>query len=151
MFGIGIYFPKHECNIGTLFRSAVCFGANFVFTVGNRKYRTESSDTLDSQRHIPYFYYKDYHDFNAHRPNARLITIEIDDNAKELPKFNHPQQAIYLLGSEGGGLPKDVLNPAKADVVVIPSKYCLNLAVAGSIIMYDRVAKGLDGKTYKVK
>lgn len=43
MFGIGVYHPKHEINIGTLIRSAYIFGANYVFTVG-RRYKRQSSE-----------------------------------------------------------------------------------------------------------
>ena len=33
-FGIGIYGPKMTKNIGTLWRTADIFGADFMFTIG---------------------------------------------------------------------------------------------------------------------
>lgn len=43
-FGIGIYNPKTETNMGTLWRSAYNFGADFIFTIGMR-YKKMGSDT----------------------------------------------------------------------------------------------------------
>jgi tRNA C32,U32 (ribose-2'-O)-methylase TrmJ len=67
-----------------------------------------------------------------------LIGIEITDAAIELPSFTHPLAAAYVLGAE-----QDSLSPAlqeRCDFVVrIPTKFCVNLAVAGAIVMYDRM------------
>lgn len=53
-FGIGVYHPKNVINIGTLWRSANCFGADFLFTIGHR-YKHQGSDTLKTYRHIPLY------------------------------------------------------------------------------------------------
>ena len=66
-FGIGVWHPKHEINIGGLWRSACCFGAAFVFTVG-RRYRNQPSDTLKAVRHIPLVEYVDVEDLIWHLP-----------------------------------------------------------------------------------
>lgn len=34
-FGVGVWYSKFECNVGTLLRSAHAFGADFVFTAGS--------------------------------------------------------------------------------------------------------------------
>lgn len=39
-YGIGIYETKEETNVGTLWRSAQNFGADFIFTIGAR-YKTQ--------------------------------------------------------------------------------------------------------------
>ena len=57
-FAIGIYESKTETNIGTLWRSAYNFGADFIFTIGKR-YKKEPSDTTKSERHIPLYGYDD--------------------------------------------------------------------------------------------
>lgn len=139
MFGIGIWYPNHECNVGTLFRSGYAFGANFLFTIG-KKYKRQGSDTPNSTKHIPYIYFEDYNSFKKSRPTSPLIVVEITERAYDLPKFVHPPTATYLLGSEGGNLPKEVLDKAYA-VVKMNTRTCLNLATAGSIVLYDRIAK----------
>jgi len=141
-YGIGVYHIKTKINIGTLWRSAYIFGASFVFTIGKR-YQKQSSDTLKTYRHAPLWTFDTFKDFKDHIPlSARIICIEIDGRAISLKEFIHPQQAIYLLGAEDNGLPEDVME--KYQRVYIPSsrKFSLNVAVAGSIIMYDRLVKG---------
>jgi len=138
--GIGIWYPEKECNVGTLFRSALAFEADFLFTVG-RKYKRQSSDTVNSAQHMPCYNYQDLEDMLSHRPlNSRLVCIELTERSFSLPKFVHPAQAIYLLGSEGGGLPDALLK--QFPCIQIPTTQCLNFAVAGSIVLYDRKAKG---------
>ena len=56
----------------------------------------------------------------------------------DLPKFKHPQKAIYILGPEKGNLSNNILSRCKY-TVRIPTKFCINIAMAGAIVMYDRV------------
>mgnify|MGYP001172807552 CR=1 FL=1 len=47
-------------------------------------------------------------------------------------------QAAYVFGPERGNLSPELL--ARCDHLVrIPTRFCVNLAVAGSIVMYDRM------------
>jgi tRNA G18 (ribose-2'-O)-methylase SpoU len=136
---MGIWHANKSENVGTLFRSSYAFSANYIYTIG-RKYDKQASDTPNSNLQIPYFHFVDSKDFLSHVPkHARIVCIEIDDNAYSLPNFCHPEQAVYLLGSECGGLPREILE--KSLIVQIPSRICLNVATAGSIVLYDRRAK----------
>lgn len=137
-FGIGVENLKNEVNLGTLWRSAFCLGANFIFTIG-RRYKNQSSDTTQAYRHIPFYEYENREHFLKSRPyDCRLIGIEIGERAKSIYNSMHPERAIYVLGPEDGSL--SFLD--KCDYVIqIPSKVCLNVAVAGSIVMYDRNCK----------
>lgn len=141
-FGIGILNHTKDANIGTLMRSAFIYGASYIFTIGS-PYSKSKSDTTKSWRHIPLFQYADIEDFWNHIPlDASVIGIEINaELAVPLTSFQHPQKAIYLLGPEGGSLTEDILMKCN-DVIFIPhGKYCLNVSVAGSIVMYDRKVK----------
>ena len=140
-FGIGIYHAKNESNIGTLWRSANILGADFIFTIGKR-YSKQCSDTMATPRHIPLFHYEDWEDFLKHIPmGCPICAVELDERAVMLDEYQHPERCIYLLGAEDHGIPSQVLNRCR-DVVQIPGKACYNVAVAGSIVMYDRMAKG---------
>ena len=57
---------------------------------------------------------------------------------------------MYVLGAEDIGLSEKAQTICE-DVIYIPSNRCLNVAVAGSIIMYDRFCKrkGQHGSTDK--
>ena len=72
-------------------------------------------------------------------PNkCKLVGVELIDNAIELPTFHHPKQAAYILGPEIGSLSSEMLK--KCDYVIkIPTKFCINVQIAGSIVMYDRI------------
>jgi tRNA (guanosine-2'-O-)-methyltransferase len=139
-FGIGIENAKKGVNVGTLWRSAYCLGAAFIFTVGRRCPR-EASDTVKAWRHIPLLEYADTEDFLAHRPyDCELIGVELCEQAKPLETFRHPERAIYLLGPEDGSL-SAVAQAACQSVVQFGSRYCLNVAAAGTVVMYDRQTK----------
>ena len=139
-FGIGIFHGKTETNIGTLWRSAAILGADFIFTIG-RRYKQQCSNTMKAPRHIPLYNYKDYDDFFAHVPyDCPVVAVELSDNSIPLKKYVHPERCIYLLGAEDYGLPESVLNRCRETVQLI-GNYCMNVATAGSIVMYDRAVK----------
>jgi tRNA G18 (ribose-2'-O)-methylase SpoU len=137
-FEIGIYHGKTEHNIGTLWRSAYQLGAAGIFTIG-RRYDKQASDTYKAYRHIPLRNYADFDAFNAARPfDCPLVGIEM--GGQSIGPWPHPQRAIYLLGAEDHGLPPDILARCQ-HVVSLPSvrEASFNVAVAGSIVMYDRL------------
>lgn len=141
-FGIGIENGKTPTNLGTLWRSANIFGASFLFTTGKR-YNKQCSDTLATPKHIPLTHYCDFADMYEHLPyNCQLIGVELIETSESLPTFTHPERAIYLLGAEDHGLSKEALSKCHK-VIQIPTlkPYSLNVAVAGSLIMYDRFCR----------
>lgn len=138
--GIGVLSMKDELNYGTLFRSAYAFGADFIFLIG-RRFRKQATDTTQSHRHLPLFEYENFDDFYSHIPyDCQLVSVEICDKAKLIRVFAHPERAVYLLGKEDGSLPQQVIDKSFG-VIKIPTNYCLNVAVAGSIILFDRFNK----------
>ena len=137
---IGVFRGKTEHNLGTLWRSAYVLGASYIFTVDN-KYKKQSSDVLRTWSRIPMFHYKSFEDLLSNIPyDCRLIGVEIDEKATFLHEFEHPKRAIYILGAEDDGLPKEVLEKCHF-VVKIPGNTSLNVAVTGSIVLHDRVTK----------
>ena len=140
--GIGVYYPKTVENVGTLWRSATLYGANFIFTIG-RRYRQQASDTLKTWRHVPLWTFRDFAELREHLPyDARLVCVELSERAQDLRVFVHPERAVYLLGAEDHGIPESLL--ADQVIVQIPSllPQSANVAVAGSIVLYDRFVKG---------
>jgi len=137
-FEIGIYHPKTETNMGTLWRSALQLGASGVFTIGKR-YRKQSTDTNAVIYNLPLRHYEDWEQFCANRPHgAQLVAVEM--GGVSLSVFAHPDCAIYVLGAEDSGLPPKILAKCQAVVAleaVGPLSY--NVAVAGSVVMYHRV------------
>ncbi len=138
-YGVGLYNPRKTGNIGSLFRSALCFGADFIYTIGS-KYKRDCGDTPNSVKHIPYFHFPTIEDFLKGIPEkAVIVCVENTEKAIPIKKFSHPARACYLLGSEVSGIPEELT--IRFPTVIIPSSQCLNVSVAGSIVLYDRVMK----------
>ncbi len=139
-FEIGVYYPRNSANVGTLWRSAYQLGAAGIFTIG-RPYKRQTSDTANTPWHIPQRHYASLEEFLAARPLGALL-VGIEMQGTPLVTFQHPERAIYLLGAEDSGLPGSVLEACNfvvsIEAVRSPS---YNLAVAGSVVMYDRLAK----------
>lgn len=139
-YGIGIMQATREINVGTLWRSAYIMGASFIFTV-DEKYKKQSSDVVATPSRIPLYHYRDLADLREHLPHGcPLVGVELTDDAVWVNEFEHPKRAVYLLGSETNGLSQKTLESCH-HVIKLPGDFSLNVAVAGSIIMHDRIVK----------
>lgn len=135
--GVGVINMKTSHNFGSLFRTAQIMDADFIFCIGKR-FTPQASDTMCSYKHLPIFSYDSFDDFQNHRPHAcPLICIELAEEAVFLHEFDHPKTAMYLLGAEDSGIPKSVLDKAQ-HIVKLYGERSMNVAVAGSIVLYDR-------------
>jgi len=138
-FGIGVEGVSKQANVGSLFRSAHAFGAGFVFTVAADYTRRAAgrADTSDAVTQVPFYAFPDLASMQLPK-GCRLVGVELVEDAIDLPSFHHPSQAAYVLGRERGSLTPELL--ARCDhVVKIPTRFCVNLGIAGAIVMYDRV------------
>jgi tRNA G18 (ribose-2'-O)-methylase SpoU len=138
-FGIGVEGINKPFNVGNLFRSAHAFDASFVFTIAATYKRAEvgQSDTSDTLANLPFYAFPSVAEMVLPKGCA-LVGVELLDDAAELPSFNHPRAAAYVLGPE-----KSSLSPAlvkRCDHVLrIPTRFCLNVGIAGALVMYDRL------------
>lgn len=138
-FGIGAEEISKPMNLGALMRTAHAFGASFFFTINAAPKIREAynSDTSRSFDHLPYYPYDTVEDLRLPKGCA-LVGVELTDDAVDLPTFRHPNAAAYVLGRERGSLSPALL--ARCDhVVKIPTKFCINVGLAGALVMYDRV------------
>jgi tRNA G18 (ribose-2'-O)-methylase SpoU len=139
-FGLALYRPKKHTNWGSLVRTARILDCSFIVAIGAR-YPIQSSDTQKVHRHLPIYEFETFEEFEQFMPkiDCRLVGIELDDRAKELRDFVHPERAIYLLGAEDSGLPPKVMDKC-SQLVKLKGKYSMNVACAGSIVLYHRQA-----------
>lgn len=115
------------------------FGADFIFTIGKR-YKKQASDTTKAERHIPLYEYESFDDFKAHLPKGcQIVFVEQAEGARNLEEMNHPETACYVLGAEDNGVPEDLM--VGHQKVYIDTPMCLNVAVAGSIVLFHRHTK----------
>jgi len=136
-FAIGAERMSKSLNLGNLMRSAHGFGASFTFTIGATYQALEArADTSKGRDHVPHFDWRTLADMQL--PNGcKLVGIELIEDAIDLPSFRHPKRAAYILGPERGSLSQELLG--RCDYTVkIPTKFCVNVAMAGAVVMYDR-------------
>ena len=138
-FGVGVEGISKPFNVGSIFRSANAFGASFMFTV-NANYEKKDlayTDTSKTLEQMPFYSFPDTESLILPKSCA-LVGVELVDDAINLPSFRHPKMAAYILGPEKGSLSLDILK--KCDYTIkIPTKFCLNVGMAGVIVMYDRL------------
>jgi tRNA G18 (ribose-2'-O)-methylase SpoU len=138
-FGIGVEGVSKSANVGALLRTAHAFGAAFCFVVGPgwdaRAGRL--ADTTDASSHVPLWRIPEIG--SLHLPeHCALVGVELLETATDLPSFRHPMNAAYVLGPERSGLSPAMLQRC-AHVVRIPTRFALNLAVVGALVLYDRL------------
>lgn len=146
-FWIGVEHPKREVNVGSLWRSAYLFGAEGVFVVDPKMgthWFKQASDTTRAERHIEALVVP--HIAQVIGSDAlfsyELVAIETGLESIPLMDFQHSEDTVYVLGNEVRGLTPALLAGCNKRVridTVLP--YSLNVAVAGSIVLWDRHRK----------
>ena len=137
-FGVGVEGISKPMNAGNLFRSAHAFGARFIFTINAQltsdPKKADPSNTLEQ---LPFFCFKSVREMRLPE-GCSLVGVEMTEGAVNLPSFRHPRNAAYILGMERGSISPELLEYCDY-IVKIPTRFSLNLATAGAIVMYDRL------------
>jgi len=137
-FGVGIEGVSKPMNLGNLVRIAHAFDASFFFSIAPRlKLSDANSDTSRAQGALPFYSFERPEDFRLPL-GCRLVGVEITDDAVELPRFRHPACAAYVFGAERYSLSPQMLSLCEF-VVKIPTRFSINVGMAGAIILYDRL------------
>ena len=142
---IALVNPKFARNVGAVIRVAACFGMKQVWFSGDRmnidptgKERIPREERIKGYANVQLIQNDMF--FNQFPKDVVPVAIELKDGAEQLHTFEHPEKALYVFGPEDGSLKRDELIRCHRRVV-IPTRHCLNLATAVSIVMYDRLAK----------
>ncbi len=138
-FGIGVEGVSKSANVGALLRTGHAFGTAFCFVVGAGFDAREGrlADTPDTPNHVPLWRFANLEAL-ALPQGCVLVGVELLEDAADLPSFRHPLNAAYVLGPERSGLSPAMLQRCQ-HVVRIPTRFALNLAVAGALVLYDRL------------
>ncbi len=131
-------------NVGSLVRTAHAAAVREVILVGEREWNREAARTADlytTVTHLPAETGAFLHHVRSR--GHTLVAVELSPGAVNLFEADYPPDPCFLLGAELGGIPRDLLD--EADLVVQIPQWglvpCLNVAVAGSIVVYDHLAK----------
>ena len=137
-FGVGVDGISKPMNLGHLVRIAHAFDASFFFSIAPRlKLSDAASDTSRAAGVLPFYHFDRSSDFRL-PIGCRLVGVEITDDAVELPRFRHPTRAAYVFGAERFSLSPEVLKACEF-VVKIPTRFSINVGMAGAIVLYDRL------------
>lgn len=138
-FAIGVEGISKPANLGALIRTGHAFGAAYTFSVAPATDAVDfgSSDTSEATKNLPFYRFPTVADLLLPQ-GARLVGIELLDDAIDLPSFRHPRQAVYVLGPERGGL-SDAMVARCDHVVQIPTRFSINVSLAGALVLYDRL------------
>ncbi len=137
-FSVGVDGISKPMNLGNLLRISHAFDASFFFTIGAQVDLSDAqSDTSRADGRMPLYHY-DTADALRLPVDCRLIGVEITEDAIDLPRFRHPTRAAYIFGSERLSLSPETL--ARCEFVVkIPTRFSINVGMAGAIVLYDRL------------
>jgi tRNA G18 (ribose-2'-O)-methylase SpoU len=132
-----------EHNVGSLVRTAHAAAAAEVILVGEREWNVEAAKTSELYTTITQL--TDIDAFRRHMETRRwsLVAVELDRGAVNVFDAEYPERPCFLLGAELSGVPGELLDEAELVVQIpqwglVPS---LNLAIAGSIVVYDYLGK----------
>jgi len=135
--------PKYGENVGGAMRAAGVYGAAMVIVAGQRfkTLKKFPTDTMKAWKHMPVIEVDDV--FDAIPKGCVPIAVEIISGAQLLPKYTHPEQAMYIFGAEDQTLGHQILDRCQ-DIIMIPTRRCMNLAATVNVVLYDRMAKCKD-------
>lgn len=135
--------PKNARNIAMIIRLASCYDVKQVWYTGNR-IKIDEGERLPREERMKGYAEVDLiqndYPFDMFERGVTPVAIEVRDNAMNLHDFEHPKNPLYVFGPEDGSIPQVYMRHCH-QVVVIPTKHCLNLATAVSTILYDRQYK----------
>ena len=152
-----------DLNVGCMIRTSVTFGARAFYLVGRRVFDKRSC--VGSQNYI------DLHRIGCLQDDGLTIDpdvfrqilidhnlfpiyVEQDENSRRLTGIGWPwtlaeieatgKQPCFIFGSEGTGIPKELIRDNPGITVEIPMigvMRSLNVANSSSIVLYDLCAK----------
>jgi len=137
--------PKYQENIAQILRACACFDIKQLWYTGDRV--EFNNHRLPRELRLRDYLLTDiYHDdkFLERFPTTiKPVAIEFfkEEGAEVLPNFSHDfVNNIYIFGPEDGNIPSNILREC-VSFVKIPTNFCINLAQAVNLTLYDRTSK----------
>lgn len=122
-------------NLGTLIRTAASFGFTDVIVKGvdmyNSKVITASQGALFEINVIQ------TKDISEYFEGFTVIGALLDKTATDIKKLETPEKFVLVLGNEGRGISEEIIEKLDERVYIPINFESLNVATAGSILMYE--------------
>ncbi len=142
-FALAAYDITKEHNVGSLIRTAHATAASEVILVGERDWSVAAARTAHLFTHLVQLPSSAALLEHLEQRQWQLVAVERAPRAVNLFDAVYPDRPCFLVGAELAGVPADLLDRARLVVSIpqwglVPS---LNLAVAGSLVLYDYLDK----------
>lgn len=133
---IAIENIERDFNAGTIMRNANAFNVQTVHIVGRRQWNKRGAMATDHYMNVQY--HPTVEDFQRATAGKTLIGIDNVEGSVPLHKYQLPEQAVLIFGSEGPGLSAEMLAICEAIVAIeqFGSTRSVNVGVASGIAMY---------------
>jgi tRNA G18 (ribose-2'-O)-methylase SpoU len=148
-FAVAVINMSKEMNIGSLLRTAHAAAAEELLLVGEASFNTYASATAERWTNVNYLETPADLIAYAAETHHALVAVERDPRAVGLFQAAYPPRPLFVLGAEKFGVPGEILD-ACALIVQIPQfglVPSLNVAAAGSVVIYDFLAKLCGART----
>ena len=137
--------PKFPHNVGTVVRTASCFGVKQVWFTGDRvSLDPDKGQRLPREERMKGVYKVDLFQtdyvFDQFGRDVTPVAIELRPGSELLTNFVHPENPLYVFGPEDGSIDSAILQHCHR-FIVIPTQHCVNLAMAVGMVLYDRLLK----------
>ena len=126
-------------NVGTVIRGAHAFGAGVALSKGCADLYNPKTvrATMGSIFHVPVAREIWTVGFLREARDAGFATAAAVPDGGETPSSAFEDKVVVVVGAEGSGLPREVVEECSARVTVPSFAASLNAAVAASILLYD--------------
>ncbi|MSR78982.1 MAG: TrmH family RNA methyltransferase [Candidatus Taylorbacteria bacterium] len=143
-----LYNIRSVHNVGSIFRTADCFGVSEVILVGytpapidrfGRILKAFGKVSLGAEVSVSWRQFGKISEALSYLREQRVfvVAVEQDEKSKDYRRLKLKQSVAYIFGNEVGGIPKKIVS--ECDVVVeIPmhgKKESLNVSVTAGIIL----------------
>ncbi len=142
-FAVAACDISKEHNVGTLVRTAHAAAAREVILTGERDWNAYAARTAELFTRVIHLSCEEALLAYLRQEGYAVVAVELDPRSVTLFEAIYPPRPCFVLGAELGGLSQAFLDAADLIVQIpqwglVPS---LNLAVAGSLVIYDHLAK----------
>lgn len=126
-------------NVGTVVRSAHAFGAGVALSKGCADLYNPKTvrSTMGSIFHAPVARELETVEFLRRAAEAGFRTVAAVPEGGEAPSVELGERVVVVVGAEGSGLPREVVEACGVRVSVPSRAASLNAAVAASILLYE--------------
>lgn len=134
-------------NLGTLLRTALAAGVDAIFclkgTVDLYNEKTLRS-TMGAIFNIPVFYIEQIEELrkDLKEHDFTVVVADIDGDYEHF-KYEYPKKVALVLGNEANGPQNFKVGDVSVTIPLNPKAESLNVAVAGGIILYEIVCRGM--------